>query len=515
MKSEVQPVNLRPYQENLVNKCREAFQAQGKRILAYLPTGAGKTQVAARMIQDARAKGRYVAVVCNRVQLVAQISQALVRLGIFHGVLQGDNSWATQAPVLVCSIQTLATRGLPDEYKFIIIDECHACPGTQAYVEIMSGRWVIGLTATPFRHGMAQFVEALNGPLFERVVVGATMRDLIDEGWLVDAEVWAPADPDLQGVAVVDGDYHEDQVAERMAPLTGDVVATWLKHSIDGDGNCRQTMVFACNIAHSQSLCEEFRRAFAAAGLDARCSHVDYQMSDDGPDGKKSVYADFKAGRTTVLCNVALLSEGADFPGCEVLVLARPTRSQVRFVQMFGRILRPSVATGKTTALVLDHSGTVKRLGFPWDFDVSTLDDGARKEQTAEGRGTTEVLPKACPRCAFVAPVRVTVCPKCLFQRHATCTISSAEGDLVPITKVLKGVPGLEAMGRTRVYHQLRELGRQRGHDDQWARIKFKEAFGEWPTGLPAGEEEPSPVVKGWEQSQRIRWFNSKRKRTK
>jgi hypothetical protein len=52
-----------------------------------------------------------------------------------------------------------------------------------------------------------------------------------------------------------------------------------------------------------------------------------------------------------------VLTEGADFPFSDCAVIARPTKSEPLFIQMVGRVLRPSPATGKSDALVLILAG--------------------------------------------------------------------------------------------------------------------------------------------------------------
>ena len=78
-------MNLRPYQTKLVNGCREALKTN-KRIIAYLPTGAGKTACATAIINMVREKGRRVAFVCNRLQLIEQTSEVFDAMEIPHGV---------------------------------------------------------------------------------------------------------------------------------------------------------------------------------------------------------------------------------------------------------------------------------------------------------------------------------------------------------------------------------------------------------------------------------------------
>lgn len=494
----VHSFTLHPYQDRLVTGCRTAMARGMKRIVAYLPTAGGKTVVAIGIVKNAIEKGKRVAFVCNRVQLIQQTSEKFTTYGIRHGIIQGSNTRDPHADVVVASIQTLDKRGM-DDYDLLILDECHACAGTKAYAEIMKGKLTIGLTATPYQKGLGRNIPDLGGPLFETIVAGVTMRGLIDTGYLVDADVWAPADPDLRGVKVVAGDYQEDQLGAAMdkAPLVGDIVSHWFKLAHN-----KQTMVFAVNIAHSKHICKQFRDA----GVEA--VHVDYHMTDEE---KQGIYADFKAGRSMVLCNCALLSEGADFPACEALILARPTRSKVRFVQMFGRVLRTSAETGKTRAIVLDHSGTVKRLGFPWDFSVTHLDDGKHKESAGCEADKPEPLPKACIKCAFMKPPKTPVCPSCGFKAEKPSDIETEEGELVQVRgKKPKAQTQLIDMGKPSIYGQLCQVASDRKKSDGWIKANYKNIFGTWPR-QDYHLVTPTPELLSWIHSKNIAWAKSRR----
>ena len=159
-----------------------------KRICLYLPTGGGKTLTATSIIQKAVAKGRKVVFLANRKQLIQQTSAVLNRYGIAHGILQSDNTRNLDAQVLVASIDTVHVRGLPGDVGLIIIDECHGVAGSEKYRKLLAkynAVPVVGLTATPFAAGMAKDFQEIGGRLFEHLVVGATIKDLIAESYLV------------------------------------------------------------------------------------------------------------------------------------------------------------------------------------------------------------------------------------------------------------------------------------------------------------------------------------------
>lgn len=485
---------LRHYQREAEQQARIALAGGAKRICLYLPTGGGKTLTATSIIQKAISKGRKVVFLANRKQLIRQTSEVLSRYGIAHGIIQAENTRSLDAQVLVASIDTVHVRGLPYDVGLLIIDEAHGVAGSEKYRALLA-RYnalpVVGLTATPFAAGMGKRFDELGGPLFEHLVVGATIKDLIEAGFLVDCDIYAPSEPDLAKVRSSKGmdgllDYNQGdlEAAADKPELIGDILAHWRKLA-----NGKQTVVFATSIPHSKHIVEQFQ----ASGISAE--HIDYHADDDD---RAAILGRFAAGETMVLSNVALLSEGWDCPACEVMILARPTRSLIRFIQMVGRVLRP--APGKTRALLLDHSGSTARLGHPCDDLPLELDDGKPKTAGKQQAERRESLPKPCTACKFMRPAGVHECPKCGFKPECQSDILVGDGELVRLErrKPIKKEAGQH------VYSQLLAYAESKGFKTGWAYHKYAEFFGRYPNGLRQVPATPTLEILGWIRSRQI-----------
>jgi superfamily II DNA or RNA helicase len=485
-------LELRPYQAQAIQGLRIGLSEGCLRQMLYGPTGMGKTALAVGLVKGARAKGKRVAFLCNRIQLVEQASKAFQNYGIAHGIIQGDNSRREYEHVLVCSIQTIAKRGIPD-VDFIIIDEAHGVAGSKDYrgiIETFAGKPVIGLSATPFAKGLGKHYDKLNGPLFERMVIAATIQELISEGYLVDCDIYAPSEPDMTGFKQVKNkfgelDWSDMDVGEATdkPELIGDIVSHWFKLA-----RGTPTVVFASNIAHSKHIVEQF----LAAGVKAE--HIDCY---DDTDDRRAALKRFEKGETTIISNSALLAEGWDAPFCQTLILARPTKSLIRYIQMAGRVLRP--AEGKTRALILDHSGSSKTLGYPTDDLPLELDDGKPKKQSASKK--KEKLPTACPSCSFLKVSHK--CPQCGFAPEKQNTIHAAEGELVKQERGAKKVKATMAE-KQQFYSEL--LGHQaiKGWSDGRVAHVYRDKFGVWPNSLNKVACEPSADTKRYIQSRNI-----------
>jgi DNA repair protein RadD len=172
------------------------------------------------------------------------------------------------------------------------------------------------------------------------------------------------------------------------------------------------------------------------------------------------------------------------------------------FVQMIGRGLR--TAEGKADCLILDHSDNHTRLGFVTDIHHEELDDGkeaARRKQYRE-----EPLPKKCPKCTFVRPPKMHVCPCCGFTPVVQPRAQHVDGDLIEFNSRTKPVP-LSELERKQFYAELKRIAETREYKPGWIAYKFKEKTGSFP---PFGYHQqvesctPSQATQRWVLSRNI-----------
>jgi DNA repair protein RadD len=463
----------RAYQTEAVRNLRAGLAGGYKRQILSSPTGSGKTEIGMILVRGAVAKGKRVAFLCNRINLVGQTSARFFRAGIAHGVIQGQNTTRTYENVIVASIQTVARRGMP-EVDLLVIDEAHGVAGSKDYRKVIAqhGGPVIGLSATPFSKGLGKDYSELGGALFEQMVVAATIQDLIDQGYLVDCDVYAPSQPDLSNVKITAGDYNEKELGEAVdkPTLIGDIVTNWRKYA-----NNTPTVCFATNIAHSQHIVEQFTAAGVAA------EHIDC-YTDDAE--RAAILERVASGQTMVISNVGILTEGWDFPACRTMILARPTKSLIRYLQMAGRVLRP--APGKERALILDHSGTVQAIGFPTDDFPMELDDGKPKTSTGSVK-KEEKKPAKCPQCHFLKKGGGK-CPVCGFSPKKENTVEHEAGELAKLERK----PKMKTEEKRKLYSELLSIANERKWSDGRLAHVFRDIAGTWPNAYKNEAAKPA-----------------------
>ena len=477
-------MNLRPHQVRLLEQLEAALAAGCRRIVVQAPTGFGKTIVAAhrlRMLQDT---GKRAIFIVPALSLIDQSVEKLYAEGVRDiGVIQASHALTNYArPIQIASVQTLQRREVPRADE-IIIDEVHRWYGF--YPDLLADpRFadvpIIGLTATPWTRGL--------GRHFGHLIIGATTAELIDAGYLSKFRTFAPASPDLTGVRTMAGDYHEGDLGDAMnkATLIADVVTTWLERA-----QGRPTLCFAVDRAHAKALQQQFLNAEVPA------EYIDCYTD---AIARNAIAKRFHAGEVQVVCNVGCLTTGIDWD-VRCIILARPTKSEILFVQMIGRGLR--TADGKDDCLILDHSDNHIRLGFVTDIHHDELDDG--KPRSGALRQIDQPLPKKCPKCTFVKPVKMLACPCCGFIPVPPPRAVHRDGELVELASRSATI-GPSPEERIEFFQQLRAIAQLRGYRDGWTGYKFKERFGVFPPWEYRNVQPraPSDAVFRWVKSRQI-----------
>lgn len=483
----IAPRPLRPHQERALQLLKQSARAGNKKIALQLPTGAGKTRLAGEVSQGALIKGNRVAFTVPAISLIDQTVESFAMEGLTDvGVLQANHERTDHgAPIQICSVQTLAKRGCPDDFEIVIVDECHIrfkvisewmkrCPNTT----------FVGLSATPWARGMADDWQDLVSPV--------SMQELIDQKFLSPFRVYAPSHPDLSGVKTIAGDYHEGQLADVMSDsgLIADIVQTWLQRA-----NWEPTLVFAVDRAHAAKLQAEFHAAGVPMGYcDANVDRIE-----------RRVLFDRLARREIAgICNVGTLTTGVD-ADIRCIVLARPTKSEMLHVQIIGRALR--TAEGKAEALILDHADNHARLGFVTDIHHPHLLDG-KTPRNATRKEKGEPLPKECGSCGALKPPKVRECPHCGFEPVRQSDIETEDGELIEITRGKKKARPTMS-DKQQFWSMACWVDQERGKGGKLAKALYKGKFGVWPNGVVSLPVKPDAAFYSYERSRRIAYAKS------
>lgn len=445
-------IQLRDYQENIISESRDHMRQGARRILLCSPTGSGKTAISTFIMSESAERGHTGFFLCHRVELLEQTEATFRKAGIDFGIIAAGRDYVPDKQVYICSIDTVRNRlsKIPTP-GLLVIDEAVHTPAKswRQVIDAYPDAWRIGLTATPQRLSGEGFSD-----IFDRLILGPSVRDLIDAGWLSDFRFFAPPGVDPTGLHTRAGDYipAESALLVDKPAITGDVISHYNRLSAG-----KRAIVFCVSVQHSKNVAE----GFEAAGIPAR--HVD---GSTPPDERRKAMEDFRAGRVLVLTNCSLFIEGVDVPALETAILLRPTKSLALYLQMVGRALRP--AEGKT-ALILDHVGAVQMHGFP-DYPHKWTLAGREKRSRAANDNVPAI--RVCEKC-YAAYMPAQCCPYCgAATKLSPREIEQREGELTEIVRLEAIRESKREQGQARTLESLIHLGRQRGYRNPvyWAR---------------------------------------------
>ena len=403
-------ITLRPYQQELVTEIRDALH-RTKRILAVMPTGAGKSRTACHIIESAVSRGRLCLVLVNRDRLVKQWHDVMSELGLKHGIIQFGIE-PNDEPVQIASVDSYVSR-LDKKFDICISDEAHYVLGDnyRACIEHQDGI-SIGLTATPMKMNGDGF-----GCLFDEIVQGVSMRNLQDHGYLSNLDIYSPAPPDVD-IELIDGDFNQAQYMRKVSGTKrlSNAIELYRKH-IDG----KRTIIFAVNIADSRNI----SKAFTGSGIHAKCIHSKQSQKTQDAILKQFCNDEFK-----VLVSVNILSEGADFPWLEAGIDMAPTASLARYIQKWGRLLR--ISPGKTHATMLDLAGSYWIHGEPWIDHEWSLEG---RKPTKKGLQEAILSVRVCLNCGRSYNAQRDSCQYCNEPvKRSKRAIKQADGTLMLVT---------------------------------------------------------------------------------
>ncbi len=487
-----QPYQLRPYQEELVQKIKAEWDAGNRRVLAQLATGGGKTVIFSSVAEETTSRGKGVLVLAHREELLLQAKEKLeVTAREEVGIIKTGYRANKNALIQVASVQSLIRRESWPDAELVIVDEAHhSCADT--YVKILdyySDSLILGVSGSPARSDG----RGLKGQ-YDSLVLGWSVRKLIDEGYLSKFKLFASTKRiKTTGIKIINGDFDQRQLAQAVSSsiTSGDIISTWKKHALH-----LKTIVFCCNVKHSQDVAKAYRQAGYMA------EHIDGKTP---AQERAAIVQRYKNGETLILCNCGIFSEGVDVPSIQAVQILRPTRSLLLFLQSIGRGLRPS--KDKEYLIILDHTDNWIYHGLPddeydWTLDAVSLKNRQHAVECPDCNHCffptiTEQnkLEATCPNCGSIIPLEAPVEGFGAENPEITNdkTIDLEEVILEKNSEIMAEIMKLKAIQVTRnykpfwIYHQvintypeiglgeLRELSKIFGYHPRWAWHKWHE----------------------------------------
>lgn len=426
---------LRPYQNKLIKRTRQAISDGYKSPCIVSPAGSGKTVVLSKIIKGASLKGNHTLFLVHRKEILDQVERTLIKMGVDMNYVE------------LGMVQTIVRRlDKTKEPKMIVTDESHhgLANSYRKIYDFFSDALRISFTATPIRMGGGGLGD-VNDALIEVVNV----KWLIENEFLAPYKYYAPKMIDtemlkLNNMREFSSTSIDDAIEQNK--IYGDVVKHY-RQLADGE----QAIVYSHSVEASEQVAAEFREN----GIDAR--HIDGKTNKDERD---EIIKEFRNRNIRVLTNVDLIGEGVDMPDCSTVIMLRPTQSLSLYIQqsMRGMRYRP----GKTS-IIIDHVDNVRRHGLPDDERKWSLKGKKKSESEAE------LKIKECVNCFAVYHQKYLICPECGHKPEVEET-KDYEVDETAELEEIKEVESQEVVldfrepSDCKNMSELVELGKNRGY---------------------------------------------------
>ncbi len=417
---------------------------EGHRIIMYIaPTGAGKTYLFTNIGRSNVGSTLYAA---HRSELVSQMSLALNFWGVEHSIIAPKDvvKWIVALHYkyhkrshyrpysnhYVSSIQTLHRQrmrwaSLLSTITLFVLDDGHHVLRDNIYGQVaamMPNARGLLTSATCIRadgRGLGRHADGI----IDAVVVGPSMRTVIDDGYLTDCLVKSvPSDLRKDDIPITaKGDYSTPRLtmAARESHIVGDIVDHYMEFARGLLG-----VTFVTDAQTGIDVAAKYNKA----GIPAEF------ISHKTPGPKRYAMMEAYMSRQLLqLVNIDLFGEGFDCPEMQVCSYGRPSQSYPLVVQQFGRPLRPmwpadltpfdmDTAAGRKAAIAMsdkpyarlfDHVGNYLDTahGLPFNRNIWSLDARDRKQKVDPDAIPVRVCGQ--PLCQAVFERIMPACPYC------------------------------------------------------------------------------------------------------
>jgi len=357
-------ITLRDYQLDAIKEAAEA-----KRGVLELPTGSGKTEIAAGIIIHLGLKTLFLV---HTQDLLRQTAKRFTeRLGQTIGMV-GDGEFNTNPAVVVATVQSLSAyshrdpegfKNLINSFFVLFQDEAHHSSASTWYKIGMyahSAYYRYGLSGTVLRRDMLSNMKMLS--VFGAPIQRIRSKALMDKGYLSGINIELVSNPEQ-----VSG-YRWPDIYEN------GIVHSWSRNNTIAQiaaeehkaGN--KVLILIRIIEHGNEITDM---------LSARGVSSIFLTGKDSSEAREYAMIDFNETGNFVLIASPIFSEGVDIPEINTLIIAAGGKSEVLTIQRIGRGLRPKADGSKlkvydfldSSKYLCDHSAErvaiYKAEGFP------------------------------------------------------------------------------------------------------------------------------------------------------
>lgn len=333
---------------------QEALKALAKlqqdnkhKALLISATGTGKTYLSAFAVKKANPKR--LLFLAHREQILKQACKTFAKIipDIQYGILSANHK-DFHKPYLFATINMLSkeenlTQFTPTHFDYIIIDETHRA-GASSYLKILNyfqPQFLLGMTATPERTDGFDIYQLFDHNIAYEIRLNQAMQ----ENLLCPFHYFGITDITVDDQEINDNSTFND--------LTTDARVTHIINQSQYygfSGERLRGLIFCSQIEEAQILSQKFNeRGFNTIALSGKDSQETRTNAIHKLEQKeRSTGLDY-------IFTVDIMNEGIDIPAINQIIMLRPTKSAIIFVQQLGRGLRKYPQ--KDYVVILDFIG--------------------------------------------------------------------------------------------------------------------------------------------------------------
>lgn len=334
-------------QQEALKALAKLQQDNKQKALLISATGTGKTYLSAFAVKKANPKR--LLFLAHREQILKQACKTFAKIipDIQYGILSANHK-DFHKPYLFSTINMLSkeenlTQFAPTHFDYIIIDETHRA-GASSYLKILNyfqPQFLLGMTATPERTDGFDIYQLFDHNIAYEIRLNQAMQ----ENLLCPFHYFGITDITVDNQEINDNSTFND--------LTTDARVTHIINQSQYygfSGERLRGLIFCSQIEEAQILSQKFNeRGFNTIALSGKDSQETRTNAIHKLEQKeRSTGLDY-------IFTVDIMNEGIDIPAINQIIMLRPTKSAIIFVQQLGRGLRKYPQ--KDYVVILDFIG--------------------------------------------------------------------------------------------------------------------------------------------------------------
>lgn len=319
-------------QQEALKALAKLQQDNKQKALLISATGTGKTYLSAFAVKKANPKR--LLFLAHREQILKQACKTFAKIipDIQYGILSANHK-DFHKPYLFSTINMLSkeenlTQFAPTHFDYIIIDETHRA-GASSYLKILNyfqPQFLLGMTATPERTDGFDIYQLFDHNIAYEIRLNQAMQ----ENLLCPFHYFGITDITVDNQEINDNSTFND--------LTTDARVTHIINQSQYygfSGERLRGLIFCSQIEEAQILSQKFNeRGFNTISLSGKDSQETRTNAIHKLEQKeRSTGLDY-------IFTVDIMNEGIDIPAINQIIMLRPTKSAIIFIQQLGRGLR-------------------------------------------------------------------------------------------------------------------------------------------------------------------------------